>query len=310
MNNELVFIVGLPRTGSTLLRSLLNRSERICISGETHYLHHWAQLGRKRQLARFGDLRDSANLEAFVDYVYLEHASREGAFWPWLNRNVPKGEFQQRLAATDRSDRAIFTLLIELFAEKKRGAVNPEMILGEKTPGNLDYVPVLMDWYPQAKIIHTFRDPRAIYVSAVKLAKASKWGWKNKLRLVPGRWLPPAIETSMAIYILRAWLTAGRQHAVYSRQYPGRYCLVRFEDLIQDPQTQLLNLCNFLAVPYQPEMLDDVAVIESSYNAQRIVRDGIDKKAADRWRGHIPPLIRTAFTTLGRRQLATFGYHL
>ena len=34
-NNERVFIVGLPRTGSTLLRSILNKSERV-----QHYLRN------------------------------------------------------------------------------------------------------------------------------------------------------------------------------------------------------------------------------------------------------------------------------
>ena len=240
--------------------------------------------------------------------IYSSQAAADRTYWPWLNKNVPKEQFRQRLIESDRSDRAIFELLMRFFAEKKKGEISPDLILGEKTPANLDYVPTLMRWFPQAKIIHTFRDPRAIYVSAVKLARASKWGWKDKLQPLPNVFMNPAVEVSMAVYILRAWLSASSLHASYAKQYPGRYYLVRFEDFLERPETVLRDLCEFLNVPFQPNMLEDVAIIESSFNEQRIVKEGIDKDVADRWKGHIHPVARVMFSTLGKRQLENFGY--
>ncbi len=50
-------------------------------------------------------------------------------------------------------------------------------MLGEKTPTHYKYVPTLLEWYPEAKIIHTFRDPRAILVSQLKkMQKKEKRG--------------------------------------------------------------------------------------------------------------------------------------
>ena len=309
MNNEAVFIVGLPRTGSTLLRTLLNRSDRVCITMETHFLHQFARLGRKKRIARFGDLAIEKNVDAFLDDLFTKKRAAGNDFWAWLNKNTTRQSFRERLLTTDRSDRAIFELFMQLYAEKKKGAVSPNLIMGEKTSANMYYVPTLLEWYPEAKIIHTFRDPRGIFVSAVKLVKAGKWGVKEKLPPLPPALMNSTLEMIMAVYVMRTWLDASRLHAVYAKQYPDQYYLIRFEDFLQDPEMYVRGACDFLNVPFQPEMLEEVKVIGSSYNAQRIVNaGGIDKKAAERWKEHIHPLTRAWFSTLGRRQLENFGY--
>jgi hypothetical protein len=55
-------------------------------------------------------------------------------------------------------------------------------------------------------------------------------------------------------------------------------------------------------------MLDDIAVVGSSFHAQHRVGDGIDQTVARRWEEHINPLARAWFSILGRKQLERFGY--
>ena len=73
--NEHVFIVGLPRTGSTLLRTLLNRSDRVSIAAETHFLHQFARLGKQKRLLRFGDLHEV--VDHYDDHFHLQLTDRE-----------------------------------------------------------------------------------------------------------------------------------------------------------------------------------------------------------------------------------------
>ena len=75
--NEHVFIVGLPRTGSTLLRTLLNRSDRVSIAAETHFLHQFARLGKQKRLLRFGDLHEERGLNLFLDDLFNERRAAE-----------------------------------------------------------------------------------------------------------------------------------------------------------------------------------------------------------------------------------------
>ena len=308
MNNDRVFIVGLPRTGSTLLRTILNKSERVSICAETHFLSRWSRIGRKRQISRFGDLRVDRNAEAFVDAIFSPRYASLKDFWGWLNNNVDRQAFKNRLLETDCSDRAIFDLFMQFYAEKRKGPIQPDWILGEKTSANIYFVPTLFEWFPNTKIIHTFRDPRGIFVSAAKLVRNGKWGVRKMLPSLPERLLNPIMDSIMASYVTRAWLDAVRLHSRYERQYPDKYLLVRFEDLIRDPEGQIRRACSFLDVAFDPSLVAEVAIVGSSYTAQRIVPGGFDPTAGERWKDHINPLAGAWFSMLGKKHLKRFGY--
>lgn len=309
MDNELVFIVGCPRTGSTLLRQILNGSERICITSETHFMRRMSREGRYKKLAAFGNLQVEANVDRFLDYLYSEQHATATGYWGWFNREVPRPQFRTRLLATDRSERDIFALLMRIYAEARQPEIRPDTILGEKTPTNFYYLPTLYDWFPQAKVIHTFRDPRAIFISAAKLVRAGKWGFKDKLPALPPRLQNHLLDLIELLHISHTWRDAVRLHGRYEQAYRGRYHLLRFEELMNDPETEVQKLCDFLSVPFEPIMLDDLAVVGSSfYSQRRVVAAGLDKKTAHRWQEHISPFARQWFSLLGRKHLTRFGY--
>ena len=197
---------------------------------------------------------------------------------------------------------------MQFYAEKKKGPIQPDRILGEKTSANIYYIPTLLQWFPNSKVIQTFRDPRGIFVSSAKLVRNGKWGVKSRIPGLPTRLLNPMLDSIMAMYVSRAWLDAVRLHVQYERQYPQQYMLVRFEDLIQFPEQQIQRVCRFIDIPYDPSLISDVTIVGSSYQAQRLVPGGIDPTAGDRWKEHINPLASTWFSVLGRKHLKRFGY--
>ncbi|HEX2980933.1 MAG TPA: sulfotransferase [Anaerolineaceae bacterium] len=309
-DNQYVFVVGLPRTGSTLLRTLLNRSDCVSIAPETHFLHHYARIGKKKRLLRFGNLNEAKSVDRFLDDLFTPRRAAGKDFWAWLNHNTTRSQFRDLLLATDRSDRAIFKLFIQLYTEWKKGEVQPGMILGEKTAANIYYVPELIRWFPNARIIHTFRDPRGIFVSALKLVNDGKWGVKARLpSALPRTIVSPSLEAIMAVYILRIWLDAVRLHARYVQAYPEQYQLVRFEDLLQAPEQHLRQICAFIQAPFDSSMVEEVSSVGSSFSDQRIIRGaGFEQSAADRWKDRIHPLPQAWLTTWTGRQLDQFGY--
>lgn len=308
MQNEHVFIIGCARTGSTLLRHLLIKSERICITPETHFLRRVSRVGLRKEILRFGDLSHDGNASKLVDFMYSDSKTSAGGYWRWLSKHVDKVVFKERLLESDRSERAIFALMMQVYAEKKKGVISTDLILGEKTPTHLYYVPTLLEWFPQAKIIHTFRDPRAIFVSTLKFMKTGEWGLKAKLPSVPPWLLDPVIHPIEVLRITKVWFDAVRLHATYEQLYPQQYHFVRFEDLISDPAGQLQHICGFLNVPFESQMLEEVAVVGSSFYAQPRVVTGLDRKATERWREHIHPLVKAWFSILGSKHLKKFGY--
>jgi hypothetical protein len=309
VETDKIFIVGCNRTGTSLLRQILNKSEQICIVPETHFLRRFSDVGDQRNLRRFAPLSDDRNVARLVDYIYTDHQSWKAAYWQWLKRNGNKAEFTRRILATDRSERAIFTLVMEFYCEANKASGTDGCILGEKTPTHMYYVPTLLEWFPRAKIIHTFRDPRAITVSKIrKVSEKGKEGPKRKFSSVPGWLIEPFADSIEVVHMTKSWLDAARLHTTYERLYPERYALLRFEDLISSPQEHIGRICNYLGVTFEPTMLEEIDVIGSSYQADHRGWSGFDQQTINRWKDSINPFVKAWFSTIGRKQLKRFGY--
>jgi omega-hydroxy-beta-dihydromenaquinone-9 sulfotransferase len=298
-----VFIVGCARTGSTLLRHILNRSQRIAIAPETHYMARSRRLGLARMLAR---AETPAAVRSVVDRLFRPDRPDATGYWAWLRRNVAPQEVAERLGAVGRSERDLFGLLMDIYAERTH-ASGDLVYLGEKTPAHLRSVPTLIEWFPQARIIHTFRDPRAIYASELLLRRQGRWGLKARLRRAPSRIIDPLLVPLELGRTLWRWREAARLDARYRHELGDRYRLIRFEDLVTDPEGQLRALAGFLDIPFEPQLLD-VDVVGSSFAEQRHSGRGFDAATVDRWRDHVHPAASEWFRRLARRPLIAYGY--
>jgi len=303
--NEYLFMVGCARTGSTLLQHVLNRSPDICLAPETHFMKRARVLGLASRL----DAADTpAKRRALVDRLYqVDRQSTRGG-WAWLRRNVPVETFADRLERTDRSERAVFDLFIRLYAEWIKPGETPRL-LGEKTPGHIRHVPRLLEWYPNARILQTFRDPRAIYVSELQRRRQGRWGVKARLPQAASGLIDPMLAPMQLAHTAVRWKQAARFDRQFQRELGDRYLTVRFEDLVAQPEEQLRRVTAFVGIPYDADMLD-IRVTGSSYSAGRHAGTGFNPEIAERWRAHVGPGARAWFRgTLGR-QAAEHGYRL
>ena len=299
-----LFLVGSPRTGSTLLRHVLNLSPHVCLASETHFLKSARRLKLRERLAAARE-GPKDRRHAAVDTIVQDLFGP--AFWAWLRRNVEPDAFTDRLLATDLSERALFDLLLQFFVEDHchDRAVT---IRGEKTPDHLYGLATLASWFPDAHFIHTFRDPRAIYASRIVRSKEGRRGMKARLPQVPARLLSPVLAPFEVAETSRVWLDAARLHRRYERMLGTRYRLVRFEDLVTEPEGTLRGVCEFIGIPFDATILEDTVVVGSSFEQDRHASGGFDQRSVDRWRTHVHPLVNTWFSVVGRRELKRFGY--
>jgi hypothetical protein len=298
---DYVFVVGLSRSGTTLLRHILDGHPEVAICPENHFMGHLVSSeGVRHKLRRYAPLSDDANVVRMVDFLYdgLDHASRwrsPSRLWTWLRRAVPREELTHRIMASDRSERAIFSAVMELYAER-----HGKRIKGEKTPAHLRFVPTLMTWYPTGRTVHMMRDPRAIYASEVRRRRLDPGG-------VPYRWLArlgPALDAFVLFETTLSWAEGARRWRRYHRELPGRYRMLRFEDLVREPRREVEQLCTFLGVVFEAPMLDQQVVSLGS----RLGASGIDAGAADRWRSSVPPWVDRWFRLVVGRDMAALGY--
>jgi hypothetical protein len=297
---DYIFIVGMPRTGTNLLRNILNGAEEVSckISPETHFVGEFVGRGGRGQMHRIGNMNDDANVRKLVDAMFAEQFA--GNYWKQLSDGrlgVEREALTKAILASDRSDRAIYEILLRIPHD-----VTADSIAGDKTPTHVFHVPTLVDWFPNAKIIHTFRDPRAIYVSQTKKkrdkdVRGIEVPWKSSATL---------FNMSLLMYTVAGWIRAAQLHQQYQKAYPDQYYLIQFEQIVADPEGSLESLCSFLNLELEPGMLQPIRA-SSSYKSG-VSGTGFDQEALTRWRNYINPTVDTLFQTAAGKYLRQFGY--
>ena len=272
-----IFIVGMRRSGTTLLRSMLSVHPKIVVSRETHFLSKWWE--RYRHL----DLNKTDNFEAF-----WENFSASDRF-PKVVADPPL--VKERILASNQIDlKTIFTSIMQVLAStmnKPRWA--------EKTPRHYRYVHVLLDWYPQARIIWMLRDPRAVVASTVER-------WKNNTVE------DCAVEWRESILSFQEqWFEDERVR------------IVKYEELVSDSEPQMRKLCDFLGEEFYPEMLCD-----RTKNAEQVILPDADPQKCsnrllnqsptseriDRWRSKLSPAQITTVEIISKDVMLRYNYQL
>jgi hypothetical protein len=282
---EAIFIVGVNRSGTTLMRTILERSPQIAIARENHFLGHIrASEGARYYFRRAGDLRDDATVRRIVELLYGGEFARRSRwrelspFWKWLIAEVPRDEVERQLLAAERTERGMFVAFLRIYADHMG-----KPIIGEKTPTHLDYVDTLLEWFPDGRVIHMLRDPRAVFVSDLRRRR-------GKLRR-PYKWfarIPGLLPLVILVQTTVVWRAAARRQVVYARRYPDRFRMVKFEDLVAHPDETLRATYQFLGVD-MPAGATEVKVVSAGFNRGE---QGFDAGAATRWRDQINPLAR------------------
>jgi hypothetical protein len=184
--------------------------------------------------------------------------------------------------------------------------VTDNTILGDKSGPHLYYVPTLMEWFPDAKVVHTFRDPRAVLASRLLLDRRVRAKRKGgRLRPIWLRLTEPLLSLMTVLYVTIAWLHAARLHYKYNKRYPKNYYLSRFEDLISEPEKSVRKLCEFLEIEFDSTMLSPPK-IGSSYRPDGDT--GFDQQTLTRWRSRLKPWMNAWLLLWGKKYLREFGY--
>lgn len=292
---EYVFIVGVSRSGTELARHILNRHSQVAVCPESNYLGNllpWVGV-RPALRRRFRDWRDDDQMEAVVQFLY--RWPQPNRLWTWLRRRMPEDDLMRRMLASDRTDRALFAAVLDGYAQAKG-----KVVKGEKTPAHSRHATTLLSWFPDGRIIHMMRDPRAIFVSELRRRRASPGRLPYRIL----RRLGPALALVLLLQTTIAWSEAASRGRRFARQFPDRYSIVRFEDLIAQPEQQVRAISEFLGVQFEPAMLEQRVVSGGTRQGEA----GFDKDAGSRWRTSIPTWAQAWFGAALGAQLRRFGY--
>jgi len=281
--NPYVFIVGCPRSGTTLLRRMINAHPLIAI---TRRETHWVTACFRK---RIGITADGMVTESLISWLM--------SYERFQYMNISRTELDAMLEAQPVLPYADFvSRIFDRFATHEG-----KNLAGDKTPGYARDLPMLHELWPGVRFIHLIRDGRDVCLSLLDWPKSSR---------VVGRFFPWANDPILSAALF--W----EGHVIPARQAgsalgPNLYMEVRYEDLVSQPDKQSAALCAFLDVPMSERMLlaDD---------RRRKLRPGLDAKHARLppttglrdWRAQMRPEDAARFEAFAGGLLTELGYQV
>jgi hypothetical protein len=225
--NPYVFIVGCPRSGTTLLRRIVNSHPQIAIPHrETHWIPRMFENSR-------GVTPDGTVTRELVPMLLDEP------------RFIVLGIGREELRAMITGGRPVSYASLVTGIFDFYGRTQGKSLVGDKTPGYVRKMNTLHALWPKARFVHLIRDGRDVCLSWMNWSKAEK-----KLgRLATGKRDPVSTVALMWELHVRCGQQAGRWLG------PKLYYEIRYESLVTRPAEECAALCAFLEVPYDGAML-------------------------------------------------------
>ncbi|PCJ70536.1 MAG: hypothetical protein COA62_08135 [Rhodobiaceae bacterium] len=273
-----VFVVGPSRSGTAMMRSVLNSHSAVALAGETHY---------------FDDLRTRKGFEPGVRLT-SENASHATEYFRALDDRPygMKGDPQKSpisnqamveqasASSTDIDADAYFEAYCRLTADRQH-----KNIWGEKTPRHVFRLKEILTKYPQAKVLCMVRDPRAVVASYRDwqnqggLNTDSEESFKQAIKEEEQR---ARLSYNIVIATL-LWRAAINAAFAAQRQFGAeRVMVLRYEDVVNDSSASVRSLCDWLSIEFEEGMLN-IPMQNSSF-VKFSKNTGITNSYLEKWR--------------------------
>lgn len=267
-----LFIGGCPRSGTTMLGSLLGSHPSGATLPESQF---------KVEAMRGGTIDASAKARA----RNLKQLMQSHRFMGW----------HTALSAvkTEDLEEESYRQQIDLLVSAYLGTIGKDDadFVVDDTPSNKSFFLTLGELYPGARFIHIIRDGRAVANSVLQ----RDWG-PNTILLAAYWWQYHLVHGLAAEESLGA----------------ERILRVRYEDVLDNPQGELTRICAWLGIEYSERMLEPSAntldVRAATFNT--LASRGPEAGRAHAWRGTLSSRQIEVFESATRDMLSYLGYEM
>ncbi|CAN5504537.1 sulfotransferase [soil metagenome] len=287
------FVTGIARSGTTLLRLMLDAHPQLAIPPETHFA---TKVINAFHLMREDDV-SRAEMRARGAAIIVGHPR-------WGDFGLDAHEFQRRVDTTSGvTARPILRTFYEYYAETQD---KPRW--GDKSPPYTWKAPKIQAALPEARFINLIRDGRDVAMSLNEVS----WG-------------PAGFAESADKWVKE--LTLARSRARRLRNVT--YLEVRYEDLVNDPEPVLRQVADLISLPWSDSMMTyhegaekrmaqvvrelkpqggGLITAEERVRQHELVSKPPSSQRAGRWRTEMSDEDRQAFEEIAGDLLRDLGY--
>lgn len=281
-----IFVVGTPRSGTTLIARILGKHSRIYMPEETPFFHDIYS----RRGCFLGELTVGAVRRGVADNLLSLHAKYNSPGTQHLVKKVfsDKAVLHQLYEDCD-SYKSMFSFFMAQLAGNEG-----KTRWGNNVPNDIFYIDEIMSLYPNAIILICVRDIRDFLVSYKEKWRRSTGANAERLKNL----YHPLLTTLL-------WKSSMRLiPEVLSKVPEGNAMLVKYEDLTTNPQEILQSICQTLGEEFESDMLN----IETNNSSTLTQQRGIFASSVGRWKTSLDPAEATIAQWFARKELLELGY--
>ncbi len=284
-------IVGAPRSGTTLLRFMLDAHPEMAIPPETGFLVLAPQLASQGRALR----------ERFFEAITCYPPEAPA----WRDFGIADGDFRVALQGIEpftvtEGYRAFYRLYARRYGKPR---------WGDKTPMYGMHLQAIARTLPEARFVHIIRDGRDVALSLRPL------------------WFSPGSTIETLANHWSHWVSTTRRDGLRCRHYLE----VHFEDLVREPRAALMRICAFVDLGYHSGMLRyhrrsplrltehrdrnriDGSVLvtqEQRYHQQQRTTQPPDISRVFAWKRSLSPAERARYEAIAGEVLERCGYEV
>ena len=279
--NRPIFIVGSPRSGTTLLQCMLSAGQETYSLPETHF---FCTILPSLKIKAF-DILD-LNLFEQINKM-LQHKMMLN--WPdYIYDELRKKAENRNLIAID-----VFNYILELFRPKN--SRKKELRPVEKTPFHVLYLQEILSCFPYAQFINLVRDARDVASSRILM--------------------PTALHKTLEPYALD-WNHCVRAAEKFASKFPDRITTIRYEDLVAKTNVSLQRICQFLEIKFDQNMISnfgsqyDLCTLSDHEPWKKEVSTGKIVKKIGVWKNRTEKCEARKIEKIAFNSMAAYGYPL
>ena len=270
-----IFVGASPRSGTTLLRTMLDSHPELAIPRESRFLRE-----AFRQRAEFGDLTSPANRDALITWILDGRGVNESKF------GSTKAELAERMREAPGG--TLGSIVGTPFATYAENQSKPRW--GDKRPAYIRGTGAIFSMFPDAKFVHLVRDPRGSVASMLRVG-----------------WFDGSVARGLELWT-RSIDAAAQARTTYRSD---QFYELKYEELLADPASEITRLAGWLDL--DPAGIDEMLAyhVDNDVPASKYhwkVSQPIDRANSATWREALGTEDLALIDAVAGPHLDAFGY--